>query len=92
MTVDYDGSDMEIPRSTYEHKGETVFLYAASEEQIAAVRKRIDGVRVIKRENREILNILQEEAAACFAGQKTAEEAATIIVNRINLYRNQEIP
>jgi len=61
MTVDYDGSDMEIPRSTYEHKG-------------------------------EILNILQEEAAAYFAGQKTAEEAAAIIVNRMNLYRNQEIP
>lgn len=92
MTVDYDGSDMEIPRSTYEHKGETVCLYAASEEEIAAVRKLIDGARVIKRENREILNILQEEAAAYFAGQKTAEEAAAIIVNRMNLYRNQEIP
>lgn len=65
MTVDYDGNDMEIPRSTYEYKGETISLYAASEEEI--------------------------EAAYYFVGQKSAEEAAQIIVNRMNLYRNQEM-
>lgn len=91
MTVDYDGNDMEIPRSTYEYKGETISLYAASEEEIEAVRKLIDGACVVKRENREVLNILHEEAAYYFAGQKSAEEAAKIIVNRMNLYRNQEM-
>lgn len=91
MTVDYDGNDMEIPRSTYEYKGETVSLYAASEEEIEAVRELIDGALVVKRENSDILNILHEEAAYYFAGQKSAEEAAKIIVNRMNLYRNQEM-
>lgn len=90
MTTDYDGNDMEIPRSTYEYKGETVSLYAASEEEIEAVKKLIDGACVVKRENRAVLNILQEEAAAYFAGQKTAEETAIIIVDRLNLYRKQE--
>ncbi|MDE5679767.1 MAG: hypothetical protein K2I01_04970, partial [Lachnospiraceae bacterium] len=91
MTVDYDGNDMEIPRSTYEYKGETISVYAASEEEIEAVRRLIDGARVVKRENKDILNILHEEAAAYFAGQKSAEAAAEIIVNRMNLYRNQEM-
>lgn len=91
MTVDYDGNDMEIPRSIYEYKGETVSLYAASEEEIEAVRELIAGALVVKRENRDILNILHEEAAYYFAGQKSAEEAAKIIVNRMNLYRNQEM-
>ena len=37
-------------------------------------------------ENEEIMNIVSEETEAFFAGDKTAEETANVIQNRVQLY------
>ena len=37
----------------------------------------------------DIQNIISEEASAFFSGQKTAEEVAEIIQNRVNVYINE---
>ena len=37
----------------------------------------------------DIKNIINEEASAFFSGQKTAEEVAEIIQNRVNVYINE---
>ncbi len=37
-------------------------------------------------ENEEIMNIVSEEIEAFFAGDKTAEETAKLIQNRVQLY------
>lgn len=39
--------------------------------------------------NEEILNIISEEAAAYFSDQKTVDDVASIIQNRVNIYVNE---
>ena len=39
--------------------------------------------------NIEITNIIAEEASAFYCGQKTAEEMADIIQNRVTVYINE---
>lgn len=39
--------------------------------------------------NQDIYDIIEEEASACFSGQKTAKEVAGIIQSRVQLYINE---
>lgn len=52
-------------------------------EQAKKYRELIDGVTLISENDREISNIVLEEAAAYFAGQKTSGETVALIQNRV---------
>ena len=38
-----------------------------------------------------IMEIIRDEAAAFFAGQKSAKETAAVIQSRVNIYVNEQI-
>lgn len=40
-------------------------------------------------EDNQLINIIQEEAAAFFKGQKTARETAEIMQSRVRMYVNE---
>ena len=46
----------------------------------------LDEVRLAPEENNEIMNMIREESAAYFAGQKTVDDVAAGIQNRVSLY------
>lgn len=75
MTSVYDGQNWitkEISNNTEEDNQKILNL-------IGSVNGFTDG-------NREIIKIAMEEAESYFAGQKSAEEAADIIQNRVSIY------
>lgn len=59
-------------------------------EQIDKVVGFIQGLHYAAFENEAIINIIREEAESFFAGQKTAEDAASLIQNRVQLYLSEE--
>lgn len=57
-----------------------------TDEAIAAVKEVIASVSVTVRTDKQVMEIVSEEAAAFFAGQKTATETAAVIQNRVQTY------
>ncbi|WP_248924668.1 ABC transporter substrate-binding protein [Paenibacillus hamazuiensis] len=66
--------------------GETV---KTSEKPFVELRQLINTAnRFVKKDNR-VLSIVEEESKLFFSGQKTAEEAAKLIQNRVTTYLNE---
>ena len=57
-----------------------------TQEQADAFRDYINNAAVAGTYDQDIMNIITEEAAAYFAGDKTAEEVADLIQNRVTIY------
>ena len=51
----------------------------------------LEKVDAPKGANYEVISIVLEESAAFFAGQKTAEEVAELIQNRVQIYVNEQM-
>ncbi len=83
---DENGNMVEAPKYTYGYDDLIMEIYAASEEDIAAVYELIGAARGNLFIDEEIYNIISEEAQAFFNGQKSAEEVAEIIQSRVKVY------
>lgn len=64
-------------------RSEGVRFYGAMEEDIEEIRKVIEEAGLIRREDGAVLDIIREESKAFYAGEKTLEEAAKSMENRI---------
>jgi ABC-type glycerol-3-phosphate transport system substrate-binding protein len=71
--------------------GEDTYLpyYAMTEEQRGRFMAFIDGIDRVWNEDLTLLNIVAEELAPFFAGQKDAASAAKIIQSRAEIYVNE---
>ncbi len=91
--INAEGVETEIPKSTWGMSGGsmdfTVEVYAASKEQTDRVMEMIEAAQPDERMEDEIFNIISEEADRYFEGQKSAEEVAAIVQNRVQLYLNE---
>ena len=65
-------------------------IYALTEEQVDQIRQLILTTTKVADYNQEILNIVSEQAAPFFAGQKTAEEVAKLVQSKANIYVNEQ--
>jgi ABC-type glycerol-3-phosphate transport system substrate-binding protein len=75
------------PRTAYDGQSRTlVEIGNNTEEDNRKILELIYSVTDFSGRNRTIVNIVEEEAAYYFAGQKTAEEVAAVIQNRVSLY------
>lgn len=54
-----------------------------------AVKHLIDIVDGVMTNNEEINNIITEEAAAFFEGQKSAKDVADVVQSRVKIYVNE---
>ncbi|MDE7332815.1 MAG: ABC transporter substrate-binding protein [Lachnospiraceae bacterium] len=90
---DENGGQKEIPKSTWASSmgGEdfSVDVYAATKEQVDQVREMIETAQNGEVMDQEILVIILEEASGYFNGQKSAEDVASVIQNRVQLYLNE---
>ena len=67
----------------------TVHVFKATQEEVDVIRNLIDNVSGKHAYHVEIVKIIEEEAESYFQGQKTAEQVAEIIQNRVQLYLHE---
>lgn len=66
--------------------GTSVEYYGATEEQIADLRELIAQAKPGSNGNSQVMQIILEEAAPFFKGQKSVEDVCNIIQSRVKLY------
>lgn len=65
------------------------WLYAVTQEEADGIRQVISRIDGMYDENNILMEIILEEIEPYFAGQKSVDEAADIIQNRVQLYLNE---
>ena len=90
--LDDDGEKIPVVRSTIWNKDtqQTEEIYALTEDQVQQIRELILTTTKIADYNQEILDIVKEQAAPFFAGQKTAEEVSKLVQSKANIYVNEQ--
>jgi ABC-type glycerol-3-phosphate transport system substrate-binding protein len=84
--LDENGNPVERVRAGLSDGFNSVMWYAATEQEIDNLRTMISAAKPLDAGISVIMNIIQEESAAYFAGQKTLDEVAELIQNRVQLY------
>ena len=70
--------------------GTTYEIYAITQEQADQLKNLINNTTKLANYNDSIFDIVSEQAAAFFAGQKSAEEVAKLIQSKANIYVNEQ--
>lgn len=84
--LDENGEPMIWPKVTWGYDDWSAEIYAATPEQVQAMRDLIDSAVAATNNDETVLTIIQEEAQAYFEGQKSAQDVATIIQSRVQTY------
>ena len=63
-----------------------VNVYAMTQEQADEILGLINATTAVYGYDESILNIISDEAAAYFAGEKSLDDTANMIQSRVNLY------
>ena len=91
---DGDGEPDKAIRGSYEtmENGETVYkdVYALTQEDIDQILGVISNTRSVYDYDQEILDIITDEVAAYFAGDKDVQTTASMIQSRVNLYVQEQ--
>ena len=104
MTIQYqkdeDGNEIldeegnKIPIARYgrwnEATGQQEEVYAIEPEQVAQLRELIASTEKRANYDNAIFNIVNEQAAAFFQGQKSAEEVAKLVQSKANIFVNEQ--
>lgn len=86
IMLDENGEPMIWAKVTYGYDDWTAEIYAATPEQVQAVRDLIDSAAAASNNDETILNIISEEAQGYFEGQKSAKDVANVIQSRVQTY------
>lgn len=86
--VDENGERVEYDLTLYRN-GQEVVVPPLSQGQLEELIAYVESVTTLPFEDTNVMNIINEEMGAYFAGQKTAEETAKLIQNRVQLYVNE---
>lgn len=90
-TTDENGKQVEEPKYTYtDPTGQNVDVYAMDQAVADKLQYIIDNTVHTTNYDQNIYDIVTDECAAFFAGQKTAEDAAKNIQSRVSLYVNEQ--
>ncbi len=89
-TIDENGNEVAVSTGSMGWDGFEVELYPMTEEDAAQIMAVIESVENTVSYDQSMMEIIQEEAGAYFSGQKTAQEIATIIQSRVNIYVNEQ--
>ncbi|PXV86723.1 carbohydrate ABC transporter substrate-binding protein (CUT1 family) [Lachnotalea glycerini] len=87
--VDENGNQTEATKTSWGFGDVNLEVYAATQEQVDAVKSLIDSADSAYEYNEEMFSIITEEAAAFFAGQKDAKAVADVIQSRVQIYVNE---
>lgn len=74
---------------TYYMSGVEITIPPMTEEEVEELKKQLYSFTQVSKNDEELLNIIQEETAPYFAGQKNAKDVANIIQSRAQIYVNE---
>lgn len=87
---DENGVQVEEMKTSWGYDDFELDIYAATKEEVDAVRELIASAdKLTGTVDEQLVNIVMEEAEAFFSGQKSARDAAAVIQNRIQIYVNE---
>ncbi len=68
------------------NEDDSISIYAMTQEQVDQILDLINTTTAVYGYDESILNIISDEAAAYFAGEKSLDDTANMIQSRVNLY------
>lgn len=86
IMYDENGEPLQHPKTTWGYDDWETEIYAATKEQVDMIKSLIDVAKPAGMTDQTIFEMISEEAAAYFAGQKSAEEVAAVIQSRVEIY------
>ncbi len=86
IMLDENGEPMIWPKTTWGYDDWEAEIYAATPEQVQAVRDLIDSAVAASNNDETVLSIISEEAQGYFEGQKSAKDVAGVIQSRVQTY------
>jgi ABC-type glycerol-3-phosphate transport system substrate-binding protein len=88
--IDENGNEVIQPKN-YWYVGDTqVEIYAMTQEELDQIMELLRSTDRIMNYDESIMDIINTEAAAYFAGEKTAQDVARIIQSRVRTYVNEQ--
>ena len=84
------GEQVEVSTGGWGWDDFYIDIYAMTEEQAAQLDALIASVDRTYSYDQNIMNLVTEESADFFAGNKTAEQAASLIQDRVSIYVNEQ--
>ena len=89
--LDENGERIPISKGGYGMPdGTVVEIYAITQEQADALKELINTTTKLANYNDSVFEIVNEQAQAFFAGQKSPEEVAKLIQSKANIYVNEQ--
>lgn len=88
--LDADGNKIEDPKYTMGWGEHEIKIYALSQEMADQVRSVIDNCTRILHYDDQLYSTVWEESAPFFEGQKTADDVARLIQNKVSIYVNEQ--
>ena len=88
--MDEDGNKVEYDESYYMN-GESITLPPLTQEQVNEVVDFISSVKRTSFNNQEVINIISEETAAFYSGQKSVDDVVNIIQKRVQIYVSDQM-
>lgn len=89
-TEDENGEKIECPKTTWGYDDFDMEIYAATSDEVDAIRALLETAdRATGNVDDQLVNIITEETEPFFKGQKSAEDTAAVIQNRIQIYVNE---
>ena len=83
------GEQVEVSNMMIGTRDFTLEVYAAKEEEVAAIKTLIEKIERMERIDDQVLSIVLEEAGAYFDGQKTVDDVVQVIQSRADIYMNE---
>ena len=92
MTPEYDeATGEEIPKNYYYLNNQEIKFYALSEQEYQQLMDLINSTTSVYGYDEGVMDVIEEDVKAFFAGQKTAQETAALIQNRVQTYVNEKM-
>ena len=90
QVLDENGQPIEVPKYTYGFNDLTVEVYATSQEQYDQFMALYNAIDSVSTYDENIYNIVNEVAGGYFNGDKTVQDTAKQIQDRVTLYVNEQ--
>jgi len=91
MTTDENGNQVEEP-SIYGYNDMEIQIYALTEEQVNTIKELTKSVSILAPQDYsgDLFDIIKEESASFFSGEKSAADVCSVIQSRINIKINED--
>lgn len=90
-TTDENGNKVPVSKGGMSvNGGEVVEFYALTQEEADQILALVDSIQYTADYDESLLNIVNDESAAFFAGEKSVDEVASIIQSRMSIYINEQ--